>query len=400
MTPPRTPHEEGDPLEATTPTAESAGPTSPASAPPSTQSPFAPPSTWMPPASQPPAEQTQFPTLPKTFESPFAPPVSPGPAQPTSAPPSSAQPTPAQPTSAPPTSAPPMETANAAPAMAPPPQQAPPQPALPQQAPPPWMAEEQPTTAMYWPPVPAVPVSPPPQSPPAWQQQPPWAPRSADPYALDEPEPTGRRTPRFVTGLVIGLVVAVLAATGAFFIGNATAGKPAAKPSAAPSPTLPGYEANEKTLNEAKFSGDLAALAQPWLPYLGFCLNNSDPGGPTLLQDENKHVFCRYGSVFVHFAQYKSQAAMNIERDYRKQLNQLDASLAPGQEAPAQKKGGVSHAQGDYVEYALKSSDGRPLCGIWWSLNDASSAVFMEALCHEALGDQWAPLRDLWQRYS
>lgn len=260
------------------------------------------------------------------------------------------------------------------------------------------MAEEQPTTATYWSPVPTVPVSAPPQSPPAWQQR--WAPRSTDPYALDEPAPPGRGTPRFLTGLVIGLVVALLAATGAFFIGSATAGKPAAGPSAAPSPSLHAFEANQKAINEAKFSGDLATLAQPWLPYLGTCLSDTDQYGPKLLDDETKHVFCRYGGVSVHFAQYKSEAALNAERNYRRQLNETTESLAPGAQAPGQKEGGVSHAQGDYVEYALKGGDGRPLCGIWWNRTQSSDAVFMEALCHEDLGDQWAPLRDLWQRYS
>jgi hypothetical protein len=215
-----------------------------------------------------------------------------------------------------------------------------------------------------------------------------------------EPTPPGRRAPRFVTGLVIGLVVAVLAATGAFFIGTATGGKPVAGPSAAPSPSLPLFEANQKTINEAKFGGDLVPLAQPWLPYLGSCLSNTDSDGPKLLADETAHVFCRYGGVSVHFAEYKSQAAMNTERDYRRQLNSMTDSIQPGEQAPAQKKGAVSHAQGEYVEYALKGSDGRPLCGIWWNLSNSSGAMFMEALCHDVLGDQWAPLRDLWQRFS
>lgn len=194
--------------------------------------------------------------------------------------------------------------------------------------------------------------------------------------------------------------MAVLAATGAFFIGNATAGKPSASPSAPPSASLPVFEANQKAVNEAKFSGDLVVLAQPWLPYLGSCLSDTDADGPKLLSDETKHVFCRYGSVSVHFAQYKTQTALNLERDYRRQLNSQTDSLEPGQQPPGQKKGGVSHAQGDYVEYALKGSDGRALCGIWWNLPNSSGAMFMEALCHDALQDQWPVLRDLWQRYS
>lgn len=69
----------------------------------------------------------------------------------------------------------------------------------------------------------------------------------------------------------------------------------------------------------------------------------------------------------MHFAEYKSESALNLERDYRQQL---------------------------------KGDDGRPLCGIWWNRDNSSSAMLMEALCRETLGGTWAPLRDLWQRYS
>jgi hypothetical protein len=260
------------------------------------------------------------------------------------------------------------------------------------------MAAELPTVTTSWPPAPTMPISAPPQSPPPWQQV--WAPSASDPYASNEPAPPGKSTRRLLTVVVVGLIVALLTAAGGYFLGAATSGKPTAGPSATPSPALPLFEANQKALNEVKFSGDLVPLAQPWLPYLGGCLSDTDLDGPKLLADETRHVFCRYGGVSVHFAQYKSEAAMNNERDYRRQLNQTTDSLAPGQQVPSQKKGGLSHAQGDYVEYALKGSDGRPLCGIWWNLAHSSGAMFMEALCHEVLADQWAPLRDLWQRYS
>jgi hypothetical protein len=196
------------------------------------------------------------------------------------------------------------------------------------------------------------------------------------------------------------LVVALLAGVGAYFLGTATGGKPAPTPSAAPSASLHLFEARQRALNEAKFGGDLAPLAQPWLPYLGACLSDTDSGGPKLHANETRHVFCLFGGVQVHFAQYKSEAATNAERAYREQLNQTTDSLAPGQQVPSRKTGGVSHAPGDYVEYALKASDGRPLCGIWWNLEHSSGAVYLLALCREVLGGEWPPLRDLWQRYS
>jgi hypothetical protein len=217
--------------------------------------------------------------------------------------------------------------------------------------------------------------------------------------AWSAPEP---RRPRFLTGLAVGLVVALLAAAGAYFAGAATGGGagPAPVASSAPSTSLHPFEANQKTLNEAKFHGDLTPLGQPWLPYLGGCVADTDTGGPKLQPDESAHVLCRYGGVFVHFAQYKSANALSLERTYRQQLNLTTDSLAPGQQASSRKSGGVSHVQGNYVEYALKGDDGRPLCGIWWNRDGSSGAMFMEALCQEVLGGSWAPLRDLWQRYS
>jgi hypothetical protein len=194
--------------------------------------------------------------------------------------------------------------------------------------------------------------------------------------------------------------VALLAGAGAYFLGTATSGKPVATPSPTPSPSLALFEATQKTLNEAKFRGDLVLLAQPWLPYLGGCLADTDNRGPKLLSDESRHVFCRYGSVSVNFGLFKSEAAVSTERALRQRLKLPADSLVPGQEPPSQKTGGVSHVQGDYVEYSLKGQDGRPLCGIWWNREGSSAAMFMEALCYEALGGSWAPLRDLWQRYS
>ena len=203
-----------------------------------------------------------------------------------------------------------------------------------------------------------------------------------------------------MTGLVIGLVVALLAGVGAYFLGTTTGGKPAASPSPTPSPSLPLFEANQRTLNEGKFSGELAPLAKPWLPYMGACLADTDPRGPKLLADESRHVFCRYGSVSLNFGLFKSESVVTTERAYREKLKLPADSLVPGQEPPSRKTGGVSHVQGDYVEYALRGEDGRAICGIWWNREGSTAAMFMEALCYEALGGSWAPLRDLWQRNS
>lgn len=203
-----------------------------------------------------------------------------------------------------------------------------------------------------------------------------------------------------MTGLVIGLAVALVASVGAYFLGSATGGKPVATPSVTASPSLRLFEANQKTINQAKLTGDTAPLAQRWLPYLAGCVADNENGGTKLQPDETKHVVCRYGGASVQFAQYRSEADLNAERDFRRQLNQTTNKLEPGEQPPAQKEGGASHAMGDYVEYALKGRDGKPLCGIWWNLNHSDAGMYIEALCHEVLADQWAPLRDLWQEYS
>ena len=194
--------------------------------------------------------------------------------------------------------------------------------------------------------------------------------------------------------------MALLAGAGAYFLGAATSGKPIATPTPTPSPSLPLFEATQKRLNSPKFTGDLVPLAQPWLPYLSGCLADTDARGPKLPPDERRHVLCQYNGVTITFGLYSSEAALSDGRAYRQGLKLPDDLQVPGQEPPSQKAGGVSHVQGDYVEYALKGRDGRPLCGIWWNREGSPAAVFMEALCSETLGGSWAPLRDLWQRYS
>jgi hypothetical protein len=340
-------------------------------------------------------------TLPQTFNSSAAPPAaappaaaSPAPEVSTPTPPITFDPRFAPQPDPPPSPAPPLETPIAVPAVAPPPQA----PGLS------WVATDVGAQTLYWTPSPTPPVPVPPESTPPWDRQ-----RSPSPSAdtlSDGGEPeigsltAESRTSRFIIGLTLGLVVALFTGVGVYVAGVATGGKPVAEASTAPSNSLRPFEATQKALNEAKFSGDLVPLAQPWLPYMGACLADTDIGGPKLLADETRHVFCRYGGVSVHFAQYKSETAVNLERNYREQLNLTTDNLQPGQQAPSQKTGGVSHVPGDYVEYALKGDDGRPLCGIWWDRGNSSGALFMEALCQEALGGSWAPLRDLWQRFS
>lgn len=218
------------------------------------------------------------------------------------------------------------------------------------------------------------------------------------------PSPPAPRRPPLIA-LVVGLVVGILAAgAGGYLIGVNTAepGTPTTPASGRPSDgSLAPYEAAQQELNRAKFAGDLAPLAEPWLARIGGCATNNDPGGPQLPADEQGHVFCRYGGLSVHFAQFRSPAERDAARAYRQRLYLEASELAPGLEAPARKPGGATKAAGSYVEYAFRGSDERAICGLWWDRDDGgSAALYLETLCEEGLGGRWEPLRDLWQRHS
>jgi hypothetical protein len=243
----------------------------------------------------------------------------------------------------------------------------------------------------YWTP---GPTSAPPQSgAPSW---------NADPHdaANAAPRPAtpgrGRRT-----GLIAALIALPIAfGVGGYFLGTAQ-GKPAAEDvNPSPSASLPLFQSTQLTINRTKLGGDLSGVAGPWLSDVGGCTASTDRGGPKLPVDEKEHVFCRYGGVAVHFASYKDAAKRDSARAWRQQLGLQNGSVAQGMELPQHKTGTVSGATGTYVEYALKGTDGRVYCGLWWDREGESSAVYLEALCQEDLGGSWAPLRDLWSRHS
>ncbi|MFB9234041.1 hypothetical protein ACFFWC_00570 [Plantactinospora siamensis] len=193
--------------------------------------------------------------------------------------------------------------------------------------------------------------------------------------------------------------VALLLAGGAIGFGwGNSQGRAAAKPD--PSPSLPVYEATQFSINKAKFDGALAQLAEPWLAHMGGCAANTDSGGPDLPRDEERHVFCRYGGVSVHFALYDSPAKEDAARAYRAQLGLTGTALAPGLRPPTRTTGGVTGAPGSYVEYAFKTGDGRAMCGIWWDRDDSVGAFYLESLCESGLAGNWDALRDLWHRNS
>ena len=206
------------------------------------------------------------------------------------------------------------------------------------------------------------------------------------------------RRSRLVPGLLIGLLLGAGAAgpTGYFLHSGKSSPKP--KPSATPSLSV--YEAQRLELNKAKFSGDLAKLAEPWLPYLGDCLSNLDGGGPQLAKDELVHITCTDGGVKVVFEVYQSAAARDAARAIHVEANSNATYLAPGLMAPGRRNGGVSKAPGNYIEYAYRNLSNEVVSGVWWDRDDDTSSLTIEAIYGRELGGKWDPLRDMWQHHS
>jgi hypothetical protein len=210
------------------------------------------------------------------------------------------------------------------------------------------------------------------------------------------PSPPPRRG-RLLLALIIGLVVGVLlAGTAGFLVGRATG---AGRPGPVPTSAAPRYLADLVAANRAKLTGELGPLAQPWLSELSGCLTDVDPGGPRLPEGERVHVFCRDGGMAVHFATYVSADEKINNRAFRQQLALGTPAIMAGNESQNRRLGPVTGAAGTYIEYAFKPADGPALCGVWWDLDNGSSALYVELLC-ESLGGSWDPLRAVWQRHG
>jgi hypothetical protein len=204
-------------------------------------------------------------------------------------------------------------------------------------------------------------------------------------------------------GLLVGLV---LFGPAGFLAGaNLAHPAPAASPSATSPPGatatgLPPFERNQLAINRDKVKGDLALLANSWLPYVSNCVNSDDKGGPKPAAGEVFRVGCRYGSVAVTFVQYTSVSDRDAARARRLQLNTDSQQSMPGVGDPTEKRSVSGNTHGNYLEYGFKTDDGRLLAVLWWDNADTPVGATLVADWHDGLGESWAPLRDLWQRYS
>lgn len=271
-------------------------------------------------------------------------------------------------------------------------------------APPQWASPEQ------WPAQPAqIPAGPP--APPGIEgplpdplfpgEAPSWQPRII-------PSPPPQRG-RLIVGLLIGSLAGLLVfGVSGFFIGRFTVGDsvdPQPSPSAvAATPTLPAYERSQLTLNEAKFSGELADFAEPWLPWVAACLKNGDRGGPPLNPGESLRVLCKFGGMSVYFVQYASIAERDKIRIRNLGQNVDARQIAPGVASAEQDRATPSgRSRGGYVEYAYRVGSGaaaRTVSGLWWDDADRPVGAYLLAFWAEGAGENWEPMRDVWGRHA
>jgi len=221
---------------------------------------------------------------------------------------------------------------------------------------------------------------------------------SAPPFGQRRIEPTPKPArSKLLLGLLIGAAAGVLVAgTAGFFLGRGTAGD---DPPRSGTVAEPARLAELRAANGAKFTGELATLAGPWLADMSGCAADTEAGGPELSKGQQAHVLCRDGGMYIHFVTYTSADSLAADRDYRRQLALASQAIIPGVEQSGRKLGGVTGAAGTYVEYGVRPEKQQALCGVWWDLDNSSSAVYVDVLC-DTLGGKWDPLRGVWERHS
>jgi hypothetical protein len=219
-----------------------------------------------------------------------------------------------------------------------------------------------------------------------------------------EPSPPPNRR-RVFLGLIAGLAAGlIIFGAGGFILGHTTASPdPAPHQTGAPAGSLPIYEQSQVAINQPKFTGGVATLAQGWLPYLSGCSRSGQNGGPALNTGEKARVRCTLGGMSAIFVEYRDVA--NRDKPRVKALGQnVDArTLTPGVAAVTDKTAPSGRTTGNYVEYAYQVTESdavRTVSGIWWDDAGAPVGAYLLAYWTEGIGADWAPMRDLWGRYA
>ncbi|MEU8231745.1 hypothetical protein AB0C12_19340 [Actinoplanes sp. NPDC048967] len=206
-----------------------------------------------------------------------------------------------------------------------------------------------------------------------------------------------------MAGLLTGLVIF---GTGGWFLGRSTADPATPAPTrSAPAPTgpaaaLPPYEQNQVTINQPKFAGPLAPVAQGWLPHLSGCQRNGEKDGPVLNKGEKARVRCEMDAMSVIFVEYATIADRDKARVKTLGQNVDARTLTPGAAGAAVERATPSgRSNGNYVEYAYQAS-GNTVAGIWWDDSATPVAAYLLAYWKEGTGEKWEPMRDVWARYA
>ncbi|MFB9362445.1 hypothetical protein [Actinoplanes nipponensis] len=192
--------------------------------------------------------------------------------------------------------------------------------------------------------------------------------------------------------------------TGGWFLGRSTADAPDPTPTqAAPAPSaaaLPPYEQNQVTINQPKFTGPLAVVAQGWLPQLSGCSRSGEKDGPVLNKGEKTRVRCEMDAMSVIFVEYMTVADRDKARVKTLGQNVDARTLTPGvADAAVERASPSGRTNGNYVEYAYQTA-GRTVSGIWWDDSATPVAAYLLAYWKEGTGQKWEPMRDVWARYA
>jgi hypothetical protein len=195
----------------------------------------------------------------------------------------------------------------------------------------------------------------------------------------------------------------VIFGTGGWFLGRSTGNDPApapTQPTAAPTTAaLPPYEQNQVTINQPKFTGPLAPVAQGWLAQLSGCSRSGEKGGPALNKGEKVRVRCEMDAMSAIFVEYATAADRDKARVKTLGQNVDARTLTPGAGAAVERAAPSGRTNGNYVEYAYQAS-GRTVSGIWWDDSATPVAAYLLAYWKEGTGQKWEPMRDIWARYA
>ncbi|WP_212987731.1 hypothetical protein [Actinoplanes auranticolor] len=195
--------------------------------------------------------------------------------------------------------------------------------------------------------------------------------------------------------------------TGGWFLGRSTADNPSAAPAVTPSAPAPSdpaafppYEQNQVAINQPKFTGPLAPVAQGWLPHLSGCQRNGEKDGPVLNKGEKSRVRCEMDAMSAIFVEYATIADRDKARVRTLGQNVDARTLTPGAAGAAVERATPSgRTNGNYVEYAYQAS-GKTVSGIWWDDSATPVAAYLLAYWKEGTGQKWEPMRDVWARYA